>query len=149
MKNATCPICDYENVNPGAAVSCCPRCSTDFTASSPEKKIRGASGMYEVGRGSTNATVYLTDQRLLAVPEKLEGYGLSMVLTAAIVNKMRKKYSVISIALEQIKAVRLVKVGLVGNAIVVDTAEGEALRLRISKSKEWTEAIIAAAPNLR
>lgn len=154
MKNAKCPICNYADKNSSEELSCCPRCGTDFSATVMEKKLMEAPGTYTTedkqffGKMSTNASIYLTDQRLLAIPTKLEGFNLTTALTATIINKMTNKYGVISIPLEQIKAVRDGKFGLLQKAIIIDTTNGELLKITVPKRKEWKEAIINIAPNL-
>lgn len=154
MKNVKCPVCDYADNNPSEESACCPRCGTDFAGSPAEKKMMGAPGTYTTedkqffGKMGTNASISLTDRRLLAIPEKLQGFNLTTALTAAAVNKMTSKYGVISIPLEQIKAVRDGKFGLFGKAIVIDTTNGELLKITVPKQKEWKEAIINASPNL-
>lgn len=55
---------------------------------------------------------------------------------------------VLSIPLEQIKAVRDGKFGLLQKAIIIDTTNGELLKITVPKRKEWKEAIINIAPNL-
>lgn len=89
----------------------------------------------------SNAYVSLTDQRLVVVPEKLEGYGLTMALTAAVMNKMRSKYTMVSIPLDQIKEVREAKVGLLGREIIVEAKDGDFVKFRVSKQKVWVETI--------
>ena len=101
------------------------------------------------GKLSTTAFIYLTDQRLLAIPEKLEGFNLKTTLIAAVVNKMTSENGVISIPLEQIKAVRDGKFGLLQKALIIDTTNDELLKITISKQNAWKEAIINAVPNLR
>lgn len=142
---STCPICGYEDENPNEAVSHCKRCGTDLAASTLEKKVKEAHCYYTFEKKSTNAIIFLTDQRFLAIPEKLEGRGLSMVLTATIVNKMRKKCGVISFPLEEIKAVKSCKVGLLGKEIVIESVNGEVLKISGCKQKDWIEAIKNAA----
>ena len=154
MKNAKCSVCDYSDNNPSKESSCCPRCGTDFTGNAVEKKLIAAPGTYTTedkqffGKMSTNASIYLTDRRLLAIPEKLEGFNLTTALTAAAVNKMTSKNGVISIPLEQIRAVRDGKFGLLQKAVIIDTINEELLKITVPKQKEWKEAIIDAAPNL-
>lgn len=154
MKNAKCTICNYVVKKSIKESSCCPQCGTDFTASTMEKRIMGASGTYTpedkrfFGKMGMNASINLTDKRLLIIPEKLEGFNLTTVLTAVIINKMTSRYGIISIPLEQIKAVRDGKSGLIGKAIIIDTTNGKLLKIIVSKQKSWKEAIIKIAPNL-
>lgn len=145
MKKEECPICEqeYEETgDQGEEVTSCPRCGTDFNGS--EKKRMGAHGTYstkEKPNLGSNAYISLTDRRLVVVPEKLEGYGLAMALTAAITNKLRSKYTMVSIPLDQIKEAREVKVGLLGREVIVDTKDGDFVKFRVSKQKVWVETI--------
>ncbi|WP_312939380.1 hypothetical protein [Oscillibacter sp.] len=155
MKNEKCLICDYVDENHSQETTCCPRCGTDFKGNTVENKLMSALGTYTTedkqffGKLSTTSYIYLTDRRLLAIPEKLEGFNLKTSLTAAIVNKMTSKNGVISIPLEQIKAVRDGKFGLLQKAVIIDTTNDELLKITVSKRKEWKEAIMNAAANLR
>lgn len=150
MKQAKviCPICAYREKSPDETLTHCPRCNTDLTGSDPEQKVREAPGTYTAGKMGTNASIYLTDRRLLVVPEKLEGFNLTSVLTAAVVNKMTSKYGVVSVPLEQIWSVEEGKMGLLQKILIVVTADGEKIVLTLPKLKEWKEAIVNAAPNL-
>lgn len=157
MKNKKCHICDYADNNPSENSSCCSQCGTDFTESTMEKKIM--SSTYAYGTYSTKdkwlstnampAFNCLTDRRLLSIPQKMEGHNLTTVLTSAIINKMTSKDGVISIPFDQIKSVRVGKYGLFRKAIVIDTTNGELLKITVSKQKKWREAIINLAPNLQ
>ncbi len=155
MKNAKCPVCDYADNNRSEESMCCPRCGTDFTGNYVEKKLMAAPGTYTTedkqffGKMSTSASICLTDRRLLAIPEKLEGFNLTTVLTAAVVNKMTSKNGVISIPLEQIKAVRDGKFGLLQKALIIDTTNNELLKITVPKQKAWKEAIINTVPSLQ
>lgn len=153
MKPAKCPICDYTDISQES--SCCPRCGADFSESAPEKKQMSGPGTFTTedkqffGKMGTNATFYLTDRRLIAIPAKLEGFNLTTALTAAVINKMTSKYGVVSIPREQIKAVRDGKFGLLGKAIIIDTTDGELLKITVTKQKAWKEALSNMVPSPR
>lgn len=143
MTYKLCPICGYEDLNQEEGLTGCPRCAADFTGNMVENKRKEAHAIYTLGRKTINAMLYLTDQRLLAIPEKLEGYGLSMALTAAVVNKMGQKSGIISIPLNQL-TVKQAKQGLFGKILLVETSDGEKLKVSVPKQKEWFEAITNA-----
>lgn len=154
MSVANCPVCEYVVINTYEEAVCCPRCGAELTEGNKEKKLMEAQGTYTsedkqfFGKMSTNVTVYLSDRRLVVIPEKMEGFNLTTALTAAVVNKMTNKYGIVSLPLEEIKAVRDGKFGLFVKALVVDASNGELLKLTLPKRKEWKEALIGAAPNL-
>ena len=151
MNHDPCPICGYGE----PAGDACPRCGADLTGASPEETRMEAPGTFTTedkqffGKLSTNATFYLTDRRLVAVPEKLEGHGLSMALTAAAVNKLTSAYGVVSLPLERITAVRDGKFGLLGKAIIVDTDGGDLLKITVAKQAQWKAALQAAVAEHR
>lgn len=139
MDYKICPICECE-LNQEDDLKSCPRCDFDLTKKPAEKKLKEAHAGYTLGRKSTNTMVYLTDQRLLLIPEKLNGLGLSMALTAAIVNKMRKNCKIISIPLNQLQ-IQEARQGLLGKILLINMPEGEKLKLSIPKRSVWLEAI--------
>ena len=153
MSEIKCPLCGFAEQVPDGE-DCCPRCGTRLTDGEGEKKLLEASGTFTTedkqffGKMSTSASIYLTDRRLLAIPEKLEGFNLRTGLTAAAVNKMTGQYGAISIPLEEIQAVRDGKFGLLQKALVVIAADGGVLKLTLPKQTQWKEAILAVAPNL-
>lgn len=140
----TCPICGYEE-DTNEEVTFCKQCGADLCANPMEKKVKEAHCYYKYQKKTTNAMIFLTDQRFIAIPEKLKGRGLSMALTAVIVNKMREKCGVFSFRLEEIKEVRSNKVGLIGKEIVILSTDGVDLRISGCRQKEWIEAIKTAA----
>lgn len=155
MDTVNCPVCNHTCEASGGDRPCCPLCGADLNGSAAEKKQMEAPGTFTTedkqffGKMSTNATLYLTDRRLVAIPGKLEGFGLTSALTAAVVNKMTNEYGIVSIPLEQIKAVRDGKFGLLAKALVIETADGGLLKITVPKQKQWKEAITNAAPALR
>ena len=150
MSEIKCPLCGFAEQTPDGA-DCCPRCGTRLAGGEEEKKLLEASGTFTTedkqffGKMSTSASIYLTDRRLLAIPEKLEGFNLRTGLTAAAVNKMTGRYGAVSIPLEEIQAVRDGKFGLLQKALVVVAADGGVLKLPLPKQAQWKEAILAAA----
>ena len=102
MSEIKCPLCGFAEQAPDGE-DCCPRCGTRLAGGEGEKKLLEASGTFTTedkqffGKMSTSASIYLTDRRLLAIPEKLEGFNLRTGLTAAAVNKMTGQYGAISI----------------------------------------------------
>lgn len=153
MERKKCPICDHVDESASETPLCCPRCGTDFTGSAMEKRIMGAHGTYTTedkqffGKVSANAFICLTDRRLIAIPEKLEGFNKTTVLSAAVINKMTSKYGFISIPLNQIKTVRDGKFGLLAKAIIIDTADGGLLKITVPKQNDWKAAIINTVPS--
>ncbi len=90
---------------------------------------------------SANATIILTNQRFLVIPEKLEGFNRSTVLTASIMNKITSNYGVVSVPITMIKEVRDGKFGLLGKALIVETKEANVIKITAPKLKEWKEVL--------
>lgn len=141
-----CHICSY----PNEQASFCALCGTDLANPNTETKhlesIHGAlySTVEKTMVAGWDAFIYLTNKRLIIVPAKLKGSGLDGMLAAAIYNKMTSKAGVISIPFEHIKAVRDGKMGLLFKAIVVDTTDGEVVKIKVSKRDEWKAALASA-----
>jgi hypothetical protein len=89
------------------------------------------------------ASVYLTDRRVLVVPLKLQGYGLQGILTAAVYNKMTSKNGVISVPLSLVTGVRDGKFGFV-KALILDISDGGLLKITVPAREEWRAAIESA-----
>ena len=155
MKNATCHICGYQNEIPDGQACLCALCGTDLAT--PKLEIT----LLEDTRSATFATadnmktlgmeahIYLTDKRLIIIPTKLQGLGLTGLLTAVVCNNMASGLSLFSIPYENMKSVRDGKFGLLVKALIVDTTDGELVKIKVSKRDEWKEAITKAIHALR
>lgn len=152
MEKITCPLCGCDVEITQEDATACPICGYALKEAVGEQKIMEAAGTYTTedkqffGKMGTNATLYLTDRRFLAIPTKLEGFNRTSVLTAAIINKMTSQYGVVSIPFDQIKAVREGKFGLLGKAFIIDTKDGELFKLTVHKQAVWMDALREAMP---
>ncbi len=143
MANTKCPICGFDNrqTEPGQS---CALCAADFRE--PERKLLETlkKGSYATADKVTairmEASIYLTDRRVIVIPLKLSGYGLTGVLTAAAYNKMTSKNGVISLPLTQVTDVRDGKFGFV-KALILDTRDGDLLKIAVPGRDEWRDAI--------
>lgn len=147
MKTTTCPICAYTLDDANDEIIYCPVCGTDLIKVNSEKIIRNSPGTYTMedkqffGKMSANATIILTNQHFLVIPEKLEGFNRSTVLTASIMNKITSNYGVVSVPITMIKEVRDGKFGLLGKALIVETKEANVIKITAPKLKEWKEVL--------
>ena len=155
MKNVKCHICDHQNEIPDGQSPFCVRCGTDLTEPKVETKLmedtksaRFAT-VDKMSSPGVEAFIYLTDKRLIAIPAKLQGFGLTGMVTAAVYNKMTSDQGLISIPFENMKTVRDGKFGLLVKALIVDTTDGELLKMGLSNRNEWKEAITKAISSLR
>ena len=148
MKPAVyCHICDQSYAEQDGSPEVCGRCGADLSNPEKEKKImedtlraRFATSD-RLGDNGKEANVYLTDKRFIAIPVKLQGFGLTGVVTAAIYNSMYKDMGIVSIALKDVKSVRDGKFGLLAKAIIIETAGNEMIKFTVSKRNEWMEAL--------
>lgn len=149
MSYVKCHICYHNNTNKETMHIACERCAADLA--NPESEVRIAAGgaystfsLADKKGGPHQAELYLTNKRLLLIPLKLQGAGLSGILTAAVVNKMAP--GIISLPTEKIKAVRKSqsKAGLFKKeTLVLDTADGQSLTINPTKRQlnQWIEAL--------
>ena len=150
MENVKCHICHSVNEITSGQTAFCGLCETDLASPQKETKLLEDidNAQYSVADKTTSpgweAFVYLTNQRLIVVPAKLKGSGLEGMLTAAVYNRMTKKSGVISIPFANIKAVRDGKMGLLMKALIVDTTDGELVKIKVSGRSEWKEALTKA-----
>jgi len=96
-----------------------------------------------------DAFIYLTNKRLIILPTKLEGLGLTGMVTAAVYNKITSEHGLISLPFENMKAVKDGKFGLLVKALIIDTTDGELVKIKVSKRDEWKAAITKAISALR
>lgn len=147
MKTTTCPICAYTLDDTNDEIIYCPVCGADLTKANSEKIVKSSTGTYTMedkqffGKMSANATIILTNQRFLVMPEKLKGFNRSTVLTASIMNKITSNYGVVSVPITMIKEIRDGKFGLLGKALVIETKEADVIKITAPKLKEWKEAV--------
>lgn len=141
-----CLICGYDI---DGTERVCALCGAD--PSEPERKLlEAARSSYATADKFTAVRMecytYLTDRRLIIIPAKLEGYGLSGVLTAAVYNKMTSKSGVLSVPLGEIRNLRDGKFGFV-KALIAETNDGDILKFTVPKREEWRSAIQDAMRN--
>lgn len=151
MKKMNCHICDYQgNEAQEGQPPFCVRCGADLSDPTLETKLMEAppSATYATADRITalrmQTSIYLTDKRLILVPAKLSGFGLAGVLTAATYNKMTTASGVISIPFENVKDVRDGKFGLLVKALIVDTTDGEMVKITAPKRNVWKDALMKA-----
>jgi hypothetical protein len=150
MKKA-CPICGYEDNQAGQQETCA-LCGADFGGD--ERKLLEAPkrGSYatadKLSAIRMEASVYLTDRRILVVPLKLQGYGLQGILTAAVYNKMTSKNGVISAPLSCVTGIRDGRFGLV-KALILDLNDGGLLKITVPAREEWKAAITRQLQEVR
>ena len=146
MKSIKCHVCCHVNEVLDEQSPFCVRCGADLIDLQAETKcIESSAASYATSNGrfavQTPAFAYLTDKRLILIPAKLTGFGLTGVLTSAIMNKMTSESGVISIQFEHVKAVKEGKFGLFVKAIIVETAGGEMVKMTVPNRNKWKEAI--------
>jgi len=158
MKTAKCHICGCENEIPDGQSSCCALCGADLADAQAETMMREMSkGAYSTADSATpmsSCNIYLTDKRLIVIPEnvKMQGFGLSGAAMAAAWNKvsesLTKDLGVVSFPLEKVSSVKSCKFGLFRKAILINSSDGEMVKLAARNLNEWEGAITKAAGNL-
>ncbi len=146
-----CHICGHEN----SEAADCAVCGANLAEPGSERVVLAAplratfATADKISAVAVNASAWLTDKRLVLVPLKLSGRGLTGMLTAAVVNKMTSKNGVVSLPLDCVTAVRDGRFGLLVQALLIDTRDGELVKMTVPKRKEWKTAILSAAVNAR
>jgi len=155
MEILKCHICNHHVSEAlSAQPTFCARCGADLANPETETKLKEAppSATYSTSDSMTSlrkqAFIYLTNKRLILIPVKLQGFGLTSALTAMTYNKMTSKSGVISIPFENVKSIRDGKFGLFVKALIVDTTSNEMVKITVPKLNEWKETIIKNVNNL-
>ena len=144
MENTVCHICDYQNNQ----TTFCERCGSNLSNSNEETIVLKASPSATYATADkmsslrVNGFIYLTNKRLLIIPAKMSGFGLTSALTATVYNKMTTASGIISIPFEQMKLVRDGKFGLLVKALIIETTNGELVKMTLPKRNEWKDTII-------
>ncbi len=150
MNSIQCHICGHVNEISEEQSAFCVQCGADLVDTKAEIKLMEAS-LYSYAIANKNipgyATAYLTDKRLIVIPHKLEGFGLTGVITATIINKMTNKSGIISVPLNHVKSIKDGRFGLLLKAIIVDTIDGNPVKIAVPKRKEWKEVLIKSIKN--
>jgi hypothetical protein len=147
MINPKCPVCDYEDNAYIGYYTVCPHCGTDLSEGSDEVKLITAP----YGTGSfmlintkkhmrMDASIYLTNKRLVARPVKMTGYGSGWI-TAAIYNFCSRKAADIVLPLTAIKNISDSRFGLM-KALTLEIENGDSLKIQAPKMHKWKEALI-------
>jgi DNA-directed RNA polymerase subunit RPC12/RpoP len=145
MAYVKCHICYHNNTDKATMNIACERCGADFLDKDSEKRIAegGTMAMFSPSDKATDwhqTELYLTDKRLLIIPIKMEGFGLTQAITAAIVNKMMP--GVTSLPLEHIQSISESVRGMgpfKSTVIVINTTDNMMVKIDPTKKKleQW------------
>ena len=157
MSSLHCHICGRDNEDSKNRLFCA-MCGADFTGSVIESKLMEskAAGSYatsdKISDIRKEAFIYLTDKRLIVIPAdvKYSSYNLTSALTAVVAKTIWNKItsgqsSLISIPLENVKSVKDGKFGLLVKALIIETNDGELIKMAAPRLNEWKVAIAKAA----
>ncbi|MFP3153520.1 hypothetical protein LQZ18_03665 [Lachnospiraceae bacterium ZAX-1] len=164
MEKVKCHICEHVNESENQRPTFCIRCGADLANPEVETKImehtNARTGTYATSDKFSDirkeAFIYLTNRRVIVIPATVDFYGLNLAgaLTAVGAKMLYSKLtsgqsSLISIPLENIKVVRDGKFGLLVKALIIETNDGEIVKMTVSKQNEWKDAITKATNSLR
>ena len=147
MAKTTCHICGNETELMSGLEPICACCGADLTNPASETKYREARTMSMFALKDSfsspgfDARLYLTDKRFIVVPAKIAGLGLAGAVTNSIVNKMMDGTKLISVPFQDIKGIRDGKFGLFRKALIIDTADGQLVKITCPKLGEWKAAL--------
>ena len=157
MGSLHCHICGRDNEASEDRLFCV-MCGADLSGSVIESTLMEskAAGSYatsdKIGDIRKEAFIYLTDKRLIVIPADVNfsGINLTGALTAVAAKTLWNKItsgqsSLISVPLENVKSVKDGKFGLLVKALIIETKDGELVKMTAPKLNEWKEAIAKAA----